>query len=134
MSSYYSVFKDKQGNTLIPYQIKELKKQVSEIIESGQNYIKLSDGTMICYSSYSFNNQTLSDFYSFCNLTPDINVVFPKQFKGIPIISVLSKTFQMFSTLITSANDSSFKFRGCYPKTYSSMNGEIDYIAIGRWK
>lgn len=109
-------------------------KAVNNAFESGTGYIKYVDGTMICYGEYSFSAQTLSDYYSFCKLTPSINVTFPKQFKETPTITISSKMFQMFSTFVDSVNNSSFKFRGCYPSNYSSLGGVIDYIAIGRWK
>lgn len=106
----------------------------NKLNESGEGYIKYPDGTMICYGEYSFSDQTLSDYYSFCKLTPSINVTFPKQFKETPTITISSKMFQMFSTFVDSVNNSSFKFRGCYPSNYSSLGGVIDYIAIGKWK
>lgn len=109
-------------------------KAVNNAFESGTGYIKYVDGTMICYGEYSFSAQTLSDYYSFCKITPSINVTFPKQFKETPTITISSKMFQMFSTFVDSVNNSSFKFRGCYPSNYSSLGGVIDYIAIGRWK
>lgn len=109
-------------------------KAVNNAFESGTGYIKYVDGTMICYGEYSFSAQTLSDYYNFCKLTPSINVTFPKQFKETPTITISSKMFQMFSTFVDSVNNSSFKFRGCYPSIYSSLGGVIEYIAIGKWK
>ena len=109
-------------------------KAVNDAFESGTGYIKYPDGTMICYGEYSFSAQTLSDYYNFCKITPSINVTFTKQFKETPTINISSKMFQMFSTFVDGVNNSSFKFRGCYPSNYSSLGGVIDYIAIGKWK
>lgn len=116
--------------------INELKKSV-KVEESGDGYIKYSDGTMICYGTVSITNPTHTDWYGFCRLANTFTFSLAKAFKDNNYsLTISSTTFGYFSTIITSKTTNSFGFRACThnQSEYTPTSGTFDYVAIGKWK
>lgn len=116
--------------------INELKKRV-KVEESGDGYIKYSDGTMICYGIASITNPTHKDWYGFCRLTNEFTFNLAKVFKDNNYsLAISSTTFGYFSTIIASKKANSFGFRACThnQSAYTPESGTFDYIATGKWK
>lgn len=99
-----------------------------ESAESGTNYCKMADGTLMQYGHKSGiivnSGATVSETISF-----------PLEFS--PIVSVLTipqtSLAQYFRTTVNAVSDSSFDV--CVHSSYtSSANLTIRWFAIGRWK
>ena len=106
-----------------------------DIVESGSNYIKYIDGTLICFDKKAFTKTWTSDN---SRITIDNPFTFPVVFNGNPAINMFSANDDDYaycliygclrnSKGITSVN--LFRFN-------SVTNGTVvlHYIAIGRWK
>ena len=113
----------------------------SNIVESGSNsngnYIKFSDGTMICYGTAIITSPTYSDWYGFCRLTNTFTINLPIAFKDNNYsLELTSKTFGYFSSINNGKNVDNFTFRACThnQSAYNPGNGNFNYIAIGKWK
>ena len=113
-----------------------IKEKIRNIIESGDGYIKYSDGTMICYGEYTGTSE-LFDYFGWCIRTAEnINITFKKEFLSAPMVTITPRyNSYIFSIAINQISATGFKFTGLKPSgarssTYINMN----YMAIGKWK
>ena len=101
---------------------------------SNGNYIKYTNGIMICYNNISstvdITNSYEGEYYA---STGTIN--FPVNFISVPIITV---TLAQNSSLLRYNNTNIYadRFNGYISKLQSKSNVSItlQYIAIGKWK
>lgn len=110
------------------------------IVESGSNtnsnYIKFSDGTMVCYNQIS-TTSSLTAYYSTLTRTNDIGVTFPKTFTNIPYIAITPIGNQTIGCYISTGNPATttgfatMLFKG---NAATATTCIFNYIAIGRWK
>lgn len=106
------------------------------IVESGDGYIKYSDGTMICYGNYSGTTK-LSEYFNWCKRTEEnISVTFKKEFLSAPTVVITPHYFSyVFSIMINQIKTTGFGFTGL--KTNGAAidtSVNIYYIALGKWK
>lgn len=111
------------------------------IIESGSNangnFVKYSDGTMVCYGTVYTTNPTHNDWYGFCRISNEFTFSLAKAFKDNNYsLTISSTTYGYFSTIITSITTNSFGFRAFTHNqdAYTPNNGVFNYIAIGKWE
>lgn len=105
------------------------------IVESGDGYIKYSDGTMICYGNYSGTTK-LADYFNWCKRTEEnISVTFKKEFLSAPtvIITPLYLSY-VFSIMLNQIKTTGFGFTGLKPNGAIDTSVNINYIALGKWK
>ena len=93
--------------------------ELNNITESGNGYIRFSDGTQICYAVYQHNNE-LSTYVSF-----------PRSYaKHIHVIATPIDYNDGAETIVNIGHIDQYGFL-----SYSNSNSAIiNYIAIGRWK
>lgn len=118
----------------------QLTKNLQNIVESGDGYIKYSDGTMICYGTKDFpaNNPLAygTGLYRTSSIPFDD---FAQTFINPPITSYsfasLSRnTNSAFVTVLYTATTTN-PGRICIVKENNDqISGSISYISIGRWK
>lgn len=116
--------------------------ELNNITESGNGYIRFSDGTQICYEcgGSKINNT---------NITPDTcfnaTLQYPKKFIEFPCVSVSHQTPNSTETIKYShnifiegvASDTAgftVEFVNKTGKVIKDTYLYISYIAIGRWK
>ncbi|MBQ6477136.1 MAG: hypothetical protein IJI43_01685 [Bacilli bacterium] len=120
-------------------QITENKNDIANIIESGSNaygnYIKYSDGTMICYGEQNVSGAT-SDWYNTLTLhSEDKTITFPKTFIDSSYnITFTPHTFGCCGIIARNRNIDKCKLRGFSYKNATTLSLDVFYIAIGRWK
>lgn len=120
---------------------------LSNIIESGSNekgsWTKYSDGTMICYGTWSIGAFTTGSNSIGSLYYGDINIwhSFPKEFISKPIVSFdIYDTRSSFTGSIwlqkksTTVETVRFGNVRVLSATNTTLNIAIDFIAIGRWK
>lgn len=118
----------------------KLTKNLQNIVESGDGYIKYSDGTMICYGTKDFpaNNPLAygTGLYRTSSIAFDD---FAQPFINPPITSYsfasLSRnTNSAFVTVLYTATTTN-PGRVCIVKENNDqISGSTSYISIGRWK
>lgn len=117
------------------------------IVESGSNqngnYIKFSDGTLICYNRQQFNAINCSfgwgSLYT-SNSDPRSFNDFPVAFISPPTVSLKIENSSTDGWIFsrqsqggaTTTNVGGWQI--CRATTSSSMNVEVSYLAIGKWK
>lgn len=116
--------------------IETLDQYASSIVQSGSNtngrYVKLIDGTLICYGSSATQNCNASTSTNFTITLPSsfVNnlyiVTFSKRNGGNNFVSVEERT--------DSINTSSFTIYVWNNSSGIAYDIQYDYIAIGRWK
>lgn len=114
----------------------KLTKHLQNIAESGDGYIKYSDGTMICYGNYRGTTK-LADYFNWCKRTEEnISVTFKKEFISAPTVIVTPLYFSyVFSIMLNQIKTTGFGFTGL--KTNGAAidtSVNINYIALGKWK
>ena len=111
---------------------------VQNIIASGSNangnYVKYSDGTMICYGSTSLNEVSVSDYYSFCKRTNSLTITFPMEFDEVPNVTITNQGFGIFSYTINNITANNFSYYAFTYPSASNASGSLQYVAIGKWK
>lgn len=124
MSKDTGQLQDKNGNSLFPI-------GVEVITNSNGTAIKYADGTMICYGSNLFTFEEVSiDWWSFMNRTNSLTTNFPMVFIGNPIVQ-FGWSGIFFGGAISNVTNSLFAVQLYSPKTASSTNATIFWIAIG---
>ena len=115
--------------------IRAVNEAIGQIIESGDGYIKYSDGTMICYGSTS-GSSTNTDYWGQFERTDDkLSVDFPQNFISTPIVCATPNYEGSTVSIMTSTiTVSSFKFIILRIKGTTPTNYGLKYIAIGKWK
>lgn len=116
--------------------IAAVKEKIRNIIESGDGYIKYSDGTMICYGEYTGTSE-LFDYFGWCIRTAEnINITFKKEFLSAPMVTITPRyNSYIFSIAINQISATGFKFTGLKPSGARSSNYiNMNYMAIGKWK
>ena len=112
------------------------EKLLPQIIESGTDYIRFYDGTMICWGSYtgSFNvtGQSGGVYYTTSVFT------FPQTFISPPVVipSLYQATGVYWCSLGNSSTQttSSTQIRILSMATHSDVTLTPSYVAIGKWK
>ena len=108
------------------------------VIDSGSNengnYIKFSDGTMICTKTYDFSgaiNTASGSLFESDNLSLG---VFAVEFLSAPIVTLNSNIYGMLTGArsVTKANAGLCNI--IRTTSLSSTTGVIDVFAIGKWK
>lgn len=123
----------------IEYNNDTLKNTLDKIVESGTNtngtYVKYSNGTMICYNTVSHENVSITSAWGVFYESTLLSLGdYAKPFTSVPTL-VLTSHFPNFVEKY--ANDSETSpggFYACKPKSASSENVRVSYIAIGKWK
>lgn len=106
----------------------------NSIVESGTNYVKYSDGTLICYENNNNPATENADYWSWCRRIDHWNVTFPVQFISPPSITA-SGTYQAIISVVTSnLSETGVTITLLTNSTSSSSNCRRNYIAIGKWK
>ena len=112
--------------------------ELNNITESGNGYIRFSDGTQICYRVTSIQ----TDDKITHNVDFTVYTLYPKPFISIPALSVLRQQVNSNMSLlntnikvidaISTVNGASVRFVSStdFVKIYI----DFSYIAIGRWK
>jgi len=119
---------------------------VGYIVESGSNangsYIKFNDGTLICTNTVTFDNVNIDNAWGalYTNLNYPITLPnFPASFINNPDITF---SLRKSSGSLILISDPSYpvtttypgRIQVCRPTNATNLNGELCYIAIGRWK
>lgn len=116
--------------------INENKEAITRIIESGDGYIKYSDGTMICTGSSEVSraaSTTWGGVYATSTLT---GFQYAQEFKDIPVVNMSIRCKGNNGWLMallegTTTTTPSYQLvRG----NSGTVAGTVDYIAIGKWK
>lgn len=113
------------------------RKYVTEVERGSNNngnYIKYSDGTLICYNTIYMTKSLTSAFEgAYFEASGDIN--YPISFVSGPTITV---TLQCQNALLSHTIVNSYADRfGLYlwkTQSKANLNINVNYIAIGRWK
>lgn len=103
------------------------------VCESGLNFIKFGDGTMICFQNKNVS-LTLDDYYSFCKRSNAVSITFPQSFKEVPVVLTGIKNFQFFGERSENVTTTKFDFRVLAPPTVAATSCQMSYVAIGKWK
>lgn len=116
-----------------------IEKTINGIIETGDGYIKFSNGILICIGSFFVDQTALewSDYYQFCDMASDIKVSFPQTFIDNSYkITFASNVFGVLGAIIQNKEKTNFQCRAFTHKQtdYYPTDLYMDYIAIGRWK
>lgn len=119
--------------------VKDLQEQIDNIIDSGSNYIKYKDGTMIIYGEKTFNTISVIGYGSLYRSVSVPYDDYPIEFKSIPIVSYSIKSLSpnANSAVISVLHPSTKTNAGnvCIIKENNSqISGTVSYIAIGKWK
>ena len=106
----------------------------NSIVESGTNYVKYSDGTLICYESNTNDATENADYWSWCRRIDHWNVTFPVEFISPPSVTV-SGSYQAIISVVTSGlSKTGVTITLLTNSTSSSSSCIRNYIAIGKWK
>lgn len=114
-------------------------KEIEQMIESGSNsngnYIKYSDGTMICYHQIQKNisNISISDGIYYAQQV----FTYPQPFIEIPNVShFCAQTTGIYWSGLgnNGVSDSKVAVRILKMSEFTNVNITVGYIAIGRWK
>ena len=116
-----------------------IEKAIGEIIESGSNsngqYIKFSDGTMICRKYINFGQKAISNTWgSFYESEKFTIGNYPKPFIEIPQIFIMPLNTFFIEKDSTSISKTSWgDFYATRPAS-ATMYIPVDCFAIGKWK
>lgn len=116
-----------------------LQVEGKRIIESGSNsngnYVKWSDGTMICTKYANFGEKSISNPWGSLYETDEITIGdYPQAFVERPIVSITpNNTFFVEKHGSSTTNTSWGKFWAARPVS-TTMYIAVECIAIGRWK
>lgn len=116
--------------------IRAVNEAIGQIIESGDGYIKYSDGTMICYGNYSGTTK-LADYFNWCKRTEEnIIVTFKKEFISAPTVIIIPLYFSyVFSVMLNQIKTTGFGFTGLKVNGAAiNTSVQIHYMALGKWK
>ena len=135
-----SLESDSTTDALSAKQGKELNKKISGIIESGSNsngnYVKWSDGTMICYMNKLYSNINITNTWGSVYETDPINLGnFPANFVNIPTVTASCTGYS--TVFIEALNPSKTSLGASWFSRPSPMENTlttISFIAIGKWK
>lgn len=114
--------------------------QIGTTVETSTgNYIKFDSGLLIQYGRKRLPNVSItSDYYGSCKRGPEGMVLgnFPIKFIDVPIVSIIPNYTAIWLIINNSATANSLPtITLCAPQVYySTINVDIDYIAIGKWK
>lgn len=103
------------------------------IYQSGSNFIKYEDGTLIVYEEH-YITYDIYDMWSWCDRTLLKEIKFPVAFITPPTVILTSKTFCVISMNVDSVSKDKFTFYGFQPKNCNQKSLNCYYIAIGKWK
>lgn len=115
--------------------------ELNNIVESGNNYIRFSDGTQICYGTFGIGNRTYSP-----NGYARYDLIYPKTFDALPAAGIanidnvqptsLSTKVKANFSIMSCSGSSSDLFIYVYNGNSESVKASVylNYIAIGRWK
>ncbi len=107
-----------------------------QVVESGNNYIKFYDGTLICRGKFNFsmNSSKMSTWGSLYTQDYSNLVTFPVQFIENPdcvAVPCSGTSFTIHKCITTTSGISSFAISR---PTSITDTGTVSYIAIGKWK
>ena len=128
---------------------------LANIIESGDSYIRYSDGTQICYGSFTKNSDLRYDQSNIETATCESRITFPKFFTAIPAVTysgIFSMLWQdningaehmtVIPSYLSALSTNGFAVSvnppfGVFTKLNQLHQIRIsrgNYIAIGKWK
>lgn len=118
---------------------KNITMQGVKIIESGNNsygdYIKFSDGTMICLGAINGSTSLYDYWGQFKRTEEDIQVTFPATFKSNPYVVANGTNLSgIFAVLISGIYTTHFNFTGLKANNNADISYGIYYQAFGKWK
>ena len=116
--------------------------ELNNITESGNGYIRFSDGTQICYESCLAKIIETNIQLNQCFST---NITFPKPFINFPVIvpshqisfegTDISYTHKIYlEGCISSRYGATIEFTNYNKNAFTETLLYVSYIAIGRWK
>ena len=114
----------------------KLTQNLKNIVESGDGYIKYSDGTMICYGTSDITAQITNPWGSGYYGNVKVNPTFAKTFISPPTISATIRTTGNLA-IVAGMSTSTTKITAIFLITFasqSSYTGKLDWVAIGKWK
>lgn len=118
--------------------IGNLSNLINSIIDSGSNengnYIKFSDGTMICWASIAktFTTSQHPNVYYTSSADGFPSFMFPQNFISTPSIEVTNKGVNWCS--VYDSNNTGFSIVVYSVAARTSVSSTFDYVALGKWK
>ena len=117
--------------------VDELVEFSNSVIESGTNYVKFKDGTMICYGNIEFNIGTMiqkSPFWQFQAI--NLSISFAKAFVSKPILSgtVVAGNYASLLYVIDCTNEKITQLNVLTLSDASNQKTNVNYLAVGKWK
>lgn len=113
--------------------------ECNNIIESDSNangnWIKYSDGTMICYGIKS-GTTTMHDYWSQFERTDTLSITYPQTFYATPTTTITLNNLGggEVSCYLMSNSTTNCQFQELKADGSSYDGYSVNYIAIGRWK
>lgn len=117
--------------------VDELVDFSNSVIESGTNYVKFKDGTMICYGNIEFNignmNQR-SPFWQYQN--NNLSIPFSQTFISKPniVASIIAGNYTSLLYVIDCSINAITSITILTLADSSQQKTNINYMAIGKWK
>lgn len=117
--------------------VDELVDFSNSVIESGTNYVKFKDGTMICYGNIEFNignmNQR-SPFWQYQN--NNLSIPFSQTFISKPniVASIVAGNYASLLYVIDCSINAITSITILTLADSSQQKTNINYMAIGKWK
>ena len=100
----------------------------------GTNYIKFTDGLMLCWGDITSTNNQSADYYSFCQRTEWIQITFPQTFINVPIVVESCNISSYIGDVEGTRTTTGFETRILKVSSDTGQTYTIDYLAIGKWK
>ena len=107
----------------------------NSLLNSGSGYIKLPDGTMICYGSFQTPTSNFSTWGSMYACAYQLDISFPQSFIDVPSLHAncpVNQSGVVINALCT--KDKITQVGIMRQTTATGMSNSINYIAVGRWK
>ncbi len=116
----------------------KLTKNLLTVLESGKNYTKYSDGTLICTGEKSFSNISMLAYGSLYRSVSIKFDDFPVEFVDVPNVSYsLKESNSENGSILNRIIMPTKTFAGnvCIVKENNKqVSGTLSYRAIGKWK
>lgn len=116
--------------------LEETNKKISNIVKSGDGYLKYNDGTLICYGTSDITAQVTNPWGSSYYGNVKNNPTFAQEFISPPTINANIRTTGNLA-LVAGISTSTKKITAVFLITFASQSaytGKLDWIAVGKWK
>lgn len=116
-------------------------RKIDGVVESGSNtngnWVKFSDGTMICWHAITVTNQAINTSYTSGHYTGNRTLTFPQTFIDVPVPLLSKFRWGTSASWVPFANCTESTIQIYAMDTVSRATGTsvyISYAVIGRWK